>query len=113
MTDAVEIERLELGRVDDVTNRHLACRLRENVSSSRASRAGNHSRPTQPEQDLLDIVCRQPFLSRYLTAVDRAQIRSPGEVERTNDAVLRPRCDPHALTIETARALDKGSARQA
>src|SRR3954471_15397851 len=110
MTDAVEIESLQLRRMDDVAYGDLSWRSRQDITSARATSAGNHTGTPQPQQNLLDIICGKAFLPRDFTPVDGPQIGALRKVEGADHAVLGPGCYPHILTIGRAGALDKGIA---
>jgi hypothetical protein len=105
----MEIESLELRSMDYVSDRNLSRRAGENISTPRAPRAGDDARPSQPEENLLDVVSRKAFLSRNLAPIYRSQIGPLGEVERANDAVLGPGSNPHAFRIGIRDGSDKGN----
>src|SRR5947209_1164962 len=109
MTHAVEVERLQLGRVNDVPDRYLGGRPSEDVAAASTTRAGDDSCAPQAQQDLLDVVGRQSFLPRNLASVDRPQLSSLGEVQRADDAVLCPRSNPHVLRIRRDGSSDKAN----
>src|SRR5438270_993176 len=109
MTHAVEVERLQLGRVNDVPDRYLGGRPSKDVAAASTTRAGDDSCAPQAQQDLLDVVGRQSFLPRNLASVDRPQLCSLGEVERADDAVLCPSGYPHIVTIRVGGDLDKAT----
>src|SRR5215210_2615132 len=108
MTDAVQVEGLELGGVDNVANRYLCRGLRENVSATSPARAGNDAGPPQPEQNLLDVVGRKPLLPGDLAAVDRTQVAALGQVERAYHAVLGPSRYSHDFRIGIRCGGNKG-----
>src|SRR3954465_10330001 len=100
MSDAVQVERLQLRSVDDVSDRDLLGTLRQNVSTAGATSTCDDSSPAQAKENLLDVVSGEPFLSRYLPAVYRAELGTLGEVQSADDSVLSPGRYPHAFRIE-------------
>ncbi|HEV7391860.1 MAG TPA: hypothetical protein VGO08_09470, partial [Burkholderiales bacterium] len=70
VADTVKVEGLQLRGVNHVANRDLSGRLRENVPAPRAPSAGDHASAAESEQDLLDVVSREPLLSRDLASID-------------------------------------------
>src|SRR4029078_13726456 len=56
MADAVQVKRLQLGRVDAVAYRNLSRWPGEDVPSARPTSAGDDPRAPQPQQDLLDVI---------------------------------------------------------
>src|SRR5919107_5265280 len=64
MGDTVKVERAELGRGDDLAYRNLDGRPCEHVTTARAAGAVHQAGAPQSQENLLDVVRRQPLTGR-------------------------------------------------
>src|SRR5688500_13060006 len=96
---AVEVERLQLGRGDDVAHRDLPRLLRERVAAMGAPRALHDVGAPQAQEDLLDVIDRQLLPRRDFAAGDRPLAIAAGQVQRADHAVLGERRDSHVRRI--------------
>jgi len=70
MTHAVEVERLQLGRVNDVPDRYLGGGPSKDVAAASTTRAGDDSCAPQAQQDLLDVVVGEALVLGQFTGGD-------------------------------------------
>jgi hypothetical protein len=99
---AVEVERAELGRRDDLANGDLDRWARQRVTAAGAAGAVDQTGAPQAQQDLLDVIRREPLSGRDLASSDRPLARPLREVEGADQSVFGPRCDAHAGNLPAA-----------
>src|SRR5574341_1037281 len=96
---AIHLERHMLGRLDDILHTHVLWRARKQVSAARTPDRLDESRAPQAQQDLLDVVVRKAFLLGELARGDGTLPRTLGEMDRNDQAVLRPGCNAHGRNM--------------
>ena len=107
MAFAVHIERDQFRRGDDLPHRDFDRGPRERISAARAARARHDSGAAKTEEDLLDVVSRQPLAGRDVASVDGALIRTLRQMKRADYAVLGPSGDAHIRIVREIDPNDK------
>jgi hypothetical protein len=72
MAQAVQIESLQLRRLNHISNRDLRCGTRQHVAASRAASAFDHTGSAQTQENLFDIIGRETLDCGQLTTSHRA-----------------------------------------
>src|SRR5690242_16718166 len=99
----VDLERLVLGSGHDITNRNSSRILGQVIAAFGAPDALYQPGATKPEQNLLDIVCRESLGVGQLACGDGANPSTPplGEMNRDDQAVFGPRSEEHTSELQS------------
>jgi hypothetical protein len=92
---AMQIEGRQLRRGDHVTNGDLVGRACKHVAAVRATDTLHDVGATKAQENLLDVVGRQPLLGRQVASRNRSLGGPTGQVDRTDESIFRPRRNAH------------------
>ena len=97
---AMEIERLELRRLNHFADRGLSGRLCKRIPATCASSARDDARSPQTKENLLHVIGGKLLALRDVAAVYGTLTRAPREMKRADHAILRPGRYPHEFKID-------------